>query len=239
MRRFSLREVLEVCESKAMQHKVKALHEQGQRDRDKMLKANAMGFACMDIADTFQKMAGAASNDPATAEKIDLLARELDPQAFTDYEAMIHRLRQENHDDGYALQKALSIYGDAMEAAREKARDNLANTEEEDQSLSEYTRGIEDAIHWHEIRAREAELQEARETLPARKVKYRQRSERHRLYARKMREDLSEMVQQRARASKMADKNAARQASLPLQESGIPLEIQQAHLRKNEVLDAD
>jgi hypothetical protein len=140
---------------------------------------------------------------------------------------MLDRLRGQGVDEGEAARSAQITYGPEMDEARRAARRALESERDADGDQSAYDRGFEDAILWHEERAREAENLAAQEQNGERKAKLRQRAERHRLYARHMRSHQAERIA-------ALQRSASHQRQLDAQQQALPLEVQAAFLKRTD-----
>lgn len=234
----NIRAIAEICQARALEYRRLAAHEQktafgSAKDHDKALEFEAKAQALEQLASDL--IAGRLYEAPSEkSSEIDDLAREIAPDTFANYEAMLQRLRDQGCDDGHAIRSANAVYGAEIEAAQEIARRSYGNTSQEAGSDDAgYDLGFLDAAMWHEQKAKDAELQESRESIPARKVKFRQRAERHRLYARMLRSDLETL--KKARRSQIIKRlrQSSSQKELALGDSHIPLEVQYAFLKRN------
>lgn len=234
---LNARTVAEFCQARAMEYRRLGAHERAtafasSKDRDKAIEFEAKAQAIEQLATDL--LSGRISESPGeVTSEIDNLAREISPQCFADYEAMILRLRNQGHDDGHAIRSAQAVYGADMETAQQIARESIGNIlsgSPEDNGA--YDQGFLDAAAWHEQRARDADTHASRETIPDRAVKFRKRAERHRLYARSMRSEF-EAFKARRRSEMIEN---LRQASLKqkpaIGDSGIPIEVQYAFLKR-------
>lgn len=188
---LSMKFIVELCEAKAMDFRTAAAREKpgsfsSAKNRDKAIEFEAKAQALDQLIDDLVTGKFAVST-PKPAAHIEALARTIDPKAFADFDAMVIRLRSEGRDDAYVISAAEAIFGEAIQNARELARVTVDN--EDGPAAAEadaYRRGIRDAIAWHEHHAREADTLEASEHLPDKKIKFRKRAARHRLYAKAM-----------------------------------------------------
>lgn len=241
VQKIELDYVVSYCQDISDTHKMLAAKEQlgafasvkDQKKRDEYL---AKAQIADSIADHFRTQSG---GNPTQNPEIDRLAREIAPEVFASYDAMVHRMLAKGNDEGYARHAAQAIYGDGISTALEKASESIAVDSSDD--YDSYSRGLSDAINWHEAQAREADLLERNEPVATKKARYAKRAARHRLYAKYMRQDLLEkraMEQSKARtASPSASPAIELQPGRDLGEEGIPIEVQMRFRKKSESFD--
>lgn len=230
VRTVDLSYVVSHCELVSTEHKMLAARAGPRRDEN-LAKAQA----AEDIAAHFRD----AGETSVPAQQVEDSARQIDPRTYAAYDALVRRLLSEGADEGYAARVAEATYAAELAEARSQAHESIANLASIDPVDAAYDKGLADAVAWHESQALNADRLEAIERVGQRKDKYRQRANRHRLYARRMREDLDA-----ARAIAAARTAAGRddQPLLPFgsrtrDDEGIPLEVQRMFLRKGEVMD--
>jgi hypothetical protein len=237
---LSIKAIAEICQARALEFRRQAAHERktafgSAKDHDKALEFEAKAQALEQLASDL--IAGRLSESPVeqTAE-IDDLARQIAPEAHANYDAMLLRLRNQGSDDGHAIRAANAVYGAELEAAQEIARKSIANASsqlsDEDQG---YDCGFLAAAEWHDQKAIEAEMLADREPVADRKLKFRKRAERHRLYSRLLRKDLEKLREGRRNAIIEGLRQSVQQPELPLGEGGIPIEVQLAFLKKGDL----
>lgn len=235
---MNIKAIANICQARALEFRRLAAHERktafnSAKDHDKALEFEAKAQALEQLASDL--IAGRISDSSGEqAIEIDDLAREIAPDSFANYEAMLQRLRNQGYDDGQAIRSANAVYGAELENAQEIARRSIGavNTASAGED-SGYDLGFLDAAEWHEMKARDAELAEAREPLPERKLKFRQRADRHRLYARLMRKDLEAIRQQRRNQIIEGLRQSNQQQELALGDAEIPMEVQYAFYKKS------
>lgn len=235
-RTVDLSYVVNHCELMATEHKMLAA-QSGPRRNENLAKAQAAD----EIAAHFRD----AGEGIAPAQEVEEVARQIDPKLYAAYDALMQRLLSEGADEGYANRVANATYGSELADARTQAAESIAAALGVDPVEAGYDKGISDAIAWHESQAAEAERMGSVEKSGERKGKYRERASRHRLYAKRMREDLE--------AARMIDRERRRldeerkepmlpfgrrsEAETHKEEEGIPLEVQRRFLKKSEVMD--
>jgi hypothetical protein len=235
-RTVDLSYVVNHCELMATEHKMLAA-QSGPRRNENLAKAQAAD----EIAAHFRD----AGEGVAPPQEVEGVARQIDPKLYAAYDALMQRLLSEGADEGYAARVAEATYGSELADARAQAAESIANALGVDPAEAGYDKGLSDAIAWHESQAATADRMESIEKTGERKGKYRQRANRHRLYAKRMREDLE--------AARSIDRERLRidaerkEPMLPFgrqagpnvrkEEEGIPLEVQRMFLKKGEVMD--
>jgi len=233
-RTVDLSYVVNHCELVATEHKMLAAQAGPRRDEN-LAKAQAADEIAAHFRDAGETM--------APAQQIEDVARQIDPRVYAAYDAMMQRLLSEGADEGYAARVAEATYGAELAEARAQAAESISNMIGADPADAGYDKGVADAIAWHESQAANAERMESVEKTGERKGKYRQRANRHRLYAKRMREDL-EAARSLEKESRRIEE--AKEPMLPFgsrgpgeaaKEEGIPLEIQRLFLKKGEVMD--
>jgi hypothetical protein len=236
-RRIELSYVVSHCELVSTDHKLQAASGGPRRD-EHMAKAQA----AEEIASHFRD----ADEAGLPLHEIETAARERDPSTYAAYDALLLRLASEGADEGYALRVAEATYGLELSEARSSAAEALSAPLMGDSEDAGYDKGLADAIAWHETQALTADHMESSERIDVRKTKYRQRADRHRLYARKMKAEL-----EGARIDAIAKRRTEREAvepTLPFgrgmstgqaekESEGIPLAVQMRFLKKGEVFD--
>lgn len=235
-RTVDLAYVVNHCELVGTEHKMLAV-KAGPRRNEHL----AMAQAADEIAAHFRD----AGEGIAPPQEVEQVARQIDPVLYAAYDAMVQRLLSEGADEGYAARAAEATYGAELAEARSQASESISSAMGADPTDAGYDKGLADAIAWHESQAANADRMESVEKTAERKGKYRQRAGRHRLYAKRMREDLEaarSLERERRRADEerkepmlpFAKKTSDRPKS---EEEGIPLEIQRRFLKKGEVMD--
>lgn len=237
---ISLDYVVSQCSEYAFQQQLAASRTSRTKEPDKHTALLGRADAGTYLADFFRN-ADLADHLHANPE-VENLAREIDPDAFASYDAMIARLKNEGSDHSYAMHVAEAAYGERLETARSKASESIETAGADSESFDAFTQGLEAAIAWHESQAIQADAMERRETVRERKIKFNQRAQRHRLYAKHIRHDLVDQRRAEREASRSDDRS---QPSLPLlaptqsRDDGdhIPIEVQMRYLKKTEVMD--
>lgn len=237
------------CELEAVNHKMLSVQEgkspsTGLRDDKRRDEHLAKSNMAEELAKHFRaKSAGHIRSSP----EVETLAREIDPDAFRSYDAMVARILAEGRHEQFALDVAQATYGERMDLALDQACDSVKNALSSPSDAIGYDQGIEAAANWHDQRAFEADRLEQMETVPQRKAKYQQRAKRHRLYAKQLRQEFAE--QKALQLERLRDNSAQAQLKLELAtpeiasktgpevEDGIPLAVQRAFLKKGEVFD--
>lgn len=237
--------VVNYCEQEADKHKLLASYEaktsfgsvKDARKRDEHMSKSQMAD---ELASHFRK---ADSDVLRSSREVETLAREIDPESFASFDAMVVRLKAGGSDESYALQAAQATYGDQLAEAYAKASSSVAADTSSTNAADPYMEGITDAIMWHEARAVEADVLERREPIKERKVNYAKRAARHRLYAKHMRQELLE-AREKAIGAKVAKEVSEPVLPFPTglkptgrTEEGIPLDVQMRFLKKTEVMD--
>jgi hypothetical protein len=234
-RTVDLSYVVNHCELVASEHKMLAA-QGGQRRDENLAKAQAADEIAAHFRDAGEGM--------APAQDIEDVARQIDPRLYAAYDAMVQRLLSEGADEGYAARAAEAAYGSELSEARAQAAESISNAIGADPADAGYDKGLADAIAWHESQAANAERLESVERTGERKGKYRQRANRHRLYAKRMREDLEAARSIERERRRLEDERKepmlpfGRRGALETKdEEGIPLEVQRRFLKKGEVMD--
>lgn len=185
---LSINQVVEACRQRAFDYQAKAAQVRASGDRDKDLEYSAKAQAINQLIEEILPRTG-PSQQPSDQE-IDALARRLEPKLYASFDALVSKLRLENHDDGYVVEAVEAIYGESLSQAREKAQAALTQPPSPSNgAAAAYAQGVADAVKWHIRHARLAEAMEAKEQDPSKKNKLRQRAARHKLYADAMRTD--------------------------------------------------
>lgn len=239
--------VVSFCEAIADEHKLGAIREdqdafssvKDKRKRDAHIAKSTMAD---EIAEHFR-------NPPPDRMKpsaeVDDLARQIDPETFARNEAMIRRLVTDGQDESYAMRVAEQTYGEALSEAREKALLSMqTETAMPADTMADFASGVGAVIGWHERRALESENAAASEHVAVRKAKFVSRAQRHRLYAKYILQEFeSKMtarpnVRERLRDPSQPDLPFPKfTRPAPVEEEGIPIEVQRAFMRKSEVFD--
>lgn len=235
-RTVDLAYVVNHCELVATEHKMLAA-QSGPHRNENLAKAQAAD----DIAAHFRE----AGETQVPAQEVEDSARQIDPRTYAAYDALIRRLLSEGADESYAARVAEATYGAELAEARAQATESIANLMGIDPADAGYDKGIADAIAWHESQAANNDRLESIEKIGERKAKFRQRANRHRLYARRMREDL-----EAARAIDRERRRLEQERTEPMlpfgrrplgeasrEDEGIPIEVQRRFLKKGEVMD--
>ncbi|QAY80152.1 hypothetical protein [Sphingosinicella sp. BN140058] len=196
------------------------------------VELEAKAQAAEELASEFETtLLSATAHDLGTS--LDALARQIDPDAFAGFDSMIQRLRAEGNDEVHAIKLARAAYDTAMDNARAEAANSLADDLDiPDGGEDAYGRGFLDACLWHEDRAQELDALEAQALLVPEKLKFHQRAQRHRLYAKVMREHLTEKLEHDRQAARAKHPHSDRYPGISATEPAIPLAVQAAFLKR-------
>lgn len=216
--------IADICRTRASEYRRRA-------SRDNATENQSKAQALEQLANDLLSGQYAGSINALHANP-DELAREIAPQAFADYEAMINRLRSQGYDEGHAIRSAQAVYGAEIEKAKELAEQSAANFSAASTENSQFELGYLAAAEWHEQKAKDAEILANKEPVPERRAKLRQRAERHKLYARTLRQDFEVVKAQRRQQIIENLRQAGLQKELPFGESGLSLEVQYAFLKR-------
>ncbi len=225
--------VVNHCDLVATEHKMLSVSDAPRRN-EHLAKAQAADEIAAHFRDGGEAM--------SPAHDVEDVARQIDPRTYAAYDALVRRMIEEGKDEAYALRVAEATYGADLSEARAQAADSIAAALSADPAEAGYDKGLADAIAWHEGEALKADRMESIERTGERKAKYRQRASRHRLYAKRMKEDL-EAAKEIERQRRRVDEEA-KEPLLPFgrhgpdrKDEGIPLEVQRMFLRRGEVMD--
>lgn len=189
----SIQVIREFCKGKASDLRTAAAQERSgsfssASSRDKAIEFEAKAQTLDHfLEDLISSQTG--SEQLASIDDIDDIARAIDPKTFARFDATIIRLRNEGRDDAYVIQAAEVMYGEAIERARASARKTIENKTTDSVDEPSYKKGLQDAVAWHERHAKDADQLETSETRPNKKVALQKRSARHRLYANAIRKN--------------------------------------------------
>ena len=239
--------VVSFCEALADEHKMGAIREdqeafasvKDKRKRDSHIAKSTMAD---EIAGHFRNL---SSDRIKPSAEVDELARQIDPDTFGRHESMVRRLVSEGADESYALRVAEETYGELLAEAREKASQSIqTDIAMPADTMQDFASGINAVVTWHEHRALISETAASHEKVEKRKTKFLARAQRHRLYAKHIRQDFEAQmairgnVRERAKDPTQPDLPFIRSSRGPKpEEEGIPIEIQRAFMKKSEVFD--
>lgn len=227
---INLAKVVRTCRERAAEFKESAKRYSSSHNKDLGTQYEGMALAAERLADEFEALAAPIIHPEHLIEE---RARTIDPTTFAHYDAMVLRLRGQGADEAQIRRAAKLTYGADIDTARSKASAALdAEAKAKDSDEIAYARGFEDAILWHEARARQAEVLEGTEMDAGRKAKLRVRIERHRLYAKQLREELDRARQAEKERTERAAAIDQGQQRLPL--DALPIEIQAAFLKRTD-----
>lgn len=212
-----------LCKRRADEYRDTAKRYAASHNRELQLQYEGMALAADRLADEMAQQDRRHRNIPD--HEIEALARDIDGSSFARFEAMVARLKSAGQDDFAAQRSAEQTYGPALAQARQRARNELE--EQDDEAIDEhaYGMGFDIAVRWHEEMARHSEMLESQEKDGHRKAVLHQRAERHKLYARQLREVFE---------AEKRNMNHPKRRNADNKQHDLPLEVQMMFLKRTD-----